>query len=48
MAGGIRLLVEVEEFTRECLTVGVARHLSNDGVLECLWWLCVPEFIRTE
>ncbi|MEN1705455.1 MAG: IS3 family transposase [Planctomycetota bacterium] len=48
----IRLLVIVDEFTRECLSIDVARKLSSDDVLERLAWLMatrgVPECIRSD
>jgi putative transposase len=48
----VRLLTVVDEFTRECLAIEVARQLSSDEVLECLWWLFVvrgvPEYIRSD
>jgi putative transposase len=48
----IRLVTVVDEFTRECLAIDVARHLASDDVLDCLWWLFVtrgvPAFIRSD
>jgi len=48
----VRLLTVVDEFTRECLAIDVARNLSSDDVLDCLWWLFVtrgvPDYIRSE
>jgi putative transposase len=48
----IRLLTVVDEFTRECLAIDVARHQTSDDVLDCLWWLFVtrgvPAFIRSD
>ena len=48
----VRLLTVIDEFTRECLAIDVARRLTSDDVLECLWWLFVvrgvPEFIRSD
>jgi transposase InsO family protein len=48
----VRLLTVVDEFTRECLAIDVARHLSSDDVLECLWWLFVtrgvPDSVRSD
>jgi len=35
----LRLLVVVDEFTRECLSVDVELSLSSDDVLERLAWL---------
>ncbi len=44
----LRLLVVVDEFTRECLSIDVERKLSSDDVLERLAWLMatrgVPEY----
>jgi len=48
----IRLLVVIDEFTRECLAIDVARHLKHDDVLERLSWLMatrgVPGHIRSD
>ena len=48
----VRLLTVLDEYTRECLSIVVARKLSSDDVLECLCWLFitrgVPEFIRSD
>jgi transposase InsO family protein len=48
----VRLLTVVDEFTRECLAIDVARNLSSDDVLDCLWWLFVtrgvPDYIRSD
>jgi transposase InsO family protein len=47
-----RMLTLVDEFTRECLAIDVARQLKSDDVLERLAWLfCtrgVPEHIRSD
>lgn len=47
-----RMLVIVDEFTRECLSIDVARNLSSDDVLERLAWLMatrgVPEHVRSD
>ena len=47
-----RTLNIVDEFTRECLSVDVARKLGSDGVLERLTWLMatrgVPAHIRSD
>lgn len=47
-----RMLTVVDEFTRECLAIDVARQLKSDDVLERLAWLfCirgVPEHIRSD
>ena len=48
----IRLLVIIDEFTRECLSIEVARKLNSQDVLECLYSLFVkrgtPEHIRSD
>lgn len=48
----LRLLVIVDEFTRECLSIDVARHLTSDDVLERLAWLMatrgVPQHLRSD
>lgn len=48
----LRLLVVVDEFTRECLAIEVARKLSSDDVMEELTWLFVtrgvPEHLRSD
>ena len=47
-----RMLVVVDEFTRECLAIDVARKLNHEDVLERLSWLMatrgVPEHIRSD
>ena len=47
-----RMLTLVDEFTRECLAIDVARRLNSDDVLERLSWLFatrgVPEHIRSD
>lgn len=47
-----RMLTIVDEFTRECLVIDVARKLGSDDVLERLAWLMatrgVPEHIRSD
>lgn len=47
-----RMLTIVDEFTRECLCIDVARKLSSDDVLERLAWLMVsrgvPAHIRSD
>lgn len=47
-----RMLTIVDEFTRECLAIDVARKLRSDDVLERLTWLFVtrgvPENIRSD
>ena len=48
----VRLLVIVDEHTRECLSIDVARKLTSDDVLERLAWLMatrgVPDHIRSD
>jgi transposase InsO family protein len=48
----IRLLVVVDEWTRECLSIDVARQLGSDDVLERLSWLMatrgVPDHVRSD
>jgi transposase InsO family protein len=48
----LRLLVIVDEFTRECLSINVARSLTSDDVLERLAWLMatrgVPQHLRSD
>jgi len=47
-----RMLTLVDEYTRECLAIDVARKLSSDDVLERLAWLMatrgVPGHIRSD
>jgi len=47
-----RMLNIVDEFTRECLSIDVARKLGSDDVLEQLAWLMatrgVPEHLRSD
>ena len=49
---GLRLLTVLDEFTRECLAIPVARHLTRMDVVECLAELFVtrgvPEHIRSD
>ncbi|MDP1592285.1 MAG: IS3 family transposase [Prosthecobacter sp.] len=48
----LRMLVVVDEWTRECLSIDVARSLNSDDVLERLSWLMatrgVPEHVRSD
>ena len=48
----LRLLVVVDEYSRECLAIDVARRLNSEDVLERLAWLFmirgVPEHIRSD
>jgi transposase InsO family protein len=47
-----RMLTILDEFTRECLAIDVARKLNHDDVLERLAWLMatrgVPDHIRSD
>jgi putative transposase len=47
-----RMLTIIDEFTRECLAIDVARKLNHDDVLERLAWLIatrgVPDHIRSD
>ena len=47
-----RMLTVMDEYTRECLAIDVARNLNHDDVLEQLTWLMitrgVPEHIRSD
>ena len=48
----LRMLVVVDEYTRECLAIDVARTLKSDDVLERIAWLMatrgVPGHIRSD
>jgi transposase InsO family protein len=48
----IRMLTVIDEFTRRCLAIVVARRLRSDGVLQCLTDLFFihgpPEHIRSD
>jgi len=48
----LRLLTLVDEYTRECLSIDVARRLDSEDVLERLTWLFAtrgtPEHIRSD
>ena len=48
----LKLLTLVDEYTRECLAIDVARNLRSDDVLERLSWLMatrgVPDHIRSD
>lgn len=48
----LRLLTIVDEYTRECLAIDVARRLNSEDVLERLAWLFathgVPEYLRSD
>ena len=47
-----RMLTLIDEFTRECLSIDVARQLNSEDVLERLAWLMVtrgvPNHIRSD
>ncbi len=47
-----RMLTVIDEYTRECLAIDVARNLRSDDVLERLAWLMstrgVPKYIRSD
>jgi len=47
-----RMLNIIDEYTRECLSIDVARHLRSEDVLERLAWLMatrgVPKHIRSD
>jgi putative transposase len=47
-----RMLTVVDEYTRECLAIDVARQMTSDDVLERLAWLFVirgvPEHLRSD
>jgi putative transposase len=48
----IRMLTVIDEFTRRCLAIVVARKLKSDDVLQCLTHLFVahgpPEHVRSD
>ncbi len=48
----LRMLVMVDELTRECLAIDVAGHLTSEDVLERLAWSLatggVPPFVRSD
>lgn len=48
----LRMLTVVDEHTRECLSIDVARRLTSDDVLERLAWLMatrgVPDHVRSD
>ena len=48
----IRMLVVVDEYSRECLAIDVARRLNSSDVLDCLGELFVnrglPDYIRSD
>jgi transposase InsO family protein len=48
----IRILVILDEYTRECLSLLVARRIRSQDVLDQLYELfitrCIPEYIRSD
>jgi len=48
----LRMLTLVDEYTRECLSIDVARRLNSEEVLERLTWLFVtrgvPKYLRSD
>ena len=48
----LRMLAMVDEYTRECLSIDVARRMTSEDVLERLSWSFVtrgvPQFIRSD
>ena len=48
----LRMLTLVDEYTRECLSIDVARQLKSEDVLERLVWLFttrgVPQYLRSD
>ena len=48
----LRLLVLIDEYTRECLAIRVARRLGSREVIETLGdvmlWRGIPEYMRTK
>ena len=46
------MLTLVDEYSRECLSIDVARRLNSEDVLERLAWMFVtrgiPQFIRSD
>jgi len=48
----VRMLVIIDEYTRECIAIDVARKQNHDDVLERLTWLMatrgVPDYIRSD
>jgi putative transposase len=48
----LRLLTLIDEYTRECLAIVVARQLGSDQVMECLTGLfvqrAVPKYLRSD
>lgn len=50
--GKLRILVVIDEYTRECLGIRVASSISSSRVLELLEWLFlvrgVPKYLRSD
>jgi putative transposase len=50
--GKVKLLVVIDEFTRECLALDAARHFKGDDVVEVLRYLFAvrgcPDYIRSD
>ncbi len=48
----LRMLVVIDEFSRECMAIKVARRMQSKHVLECLWDLFLergtPNYIRSD
>ena len=48
----LRLLVLIDEYTRECLAIRVARRLGSQEVIDTLadvmLWRGIPEYIRSD
>ena len=51
-SGPLKLLTLIDEYTRECLSIDVARHIRSDDVLHRLAFHCVrrgcPEHLRSD
>jgi transposase InsO family protein len=49
---GLRILAVLDEYTRECLAIEVARSFDSLKVIRCMGWLFltkgVPEYIRSD
>jgi len=50
--GKLRILTVLDEYTRECLTIQVARSMSSRQVIKVLEWLCLvrvsPDNLRSD
>ncbi len=42
-----RMLAVIDEFSRECLAIRVARRLTSEDVMDCLAWLFVTKVCRS-